>query len=201
MNVIAALFFTGALSSVGPCITPRYLALAAIGVPGDIRARLRHFGAFALGTLTVYLATAFAGATVARLMSASWFIDVAAALALIGFGIGTLLRSGVHECRPQPSALRGNGSSFFLGCFSSLVVSPCCTPILLGLGSITSGVTTPLNLLLMVAAFTAGHLAPAAMIFAGCARLVHRFERYAQAMRTVNAGILIALGGYYGMLA
>ncbi len=190
----------GVATSIGPCVAPRYAAVAAIASSGD-RARLGRLLAFVAGTLTVYMAVATVGSVVIRLAQATSVIYYLLALALIVGGIVQLVRDHDHGSSAQPRHVPSFGAAFLLGAATSSTVSPCCTPILLGLGALsatTSGISTVAGL---VVAFTVGHIAPVLVLFGAAGLLKSLLSNHGGAVATVAAAVTIALGCYYAVLA
>lgn len=192
-------FAAGASTSIGPCVAPRYLALAALAQGRGLRGRSLLLAAFCAGTLLGYGAVAAAGSMLAFVTAHSRWLYVLLAVALFAGAIGSLVKADRQGCT-HPGANPSLGGAFLLGVSTSLVVSPCCTPALLAFGvAFVAGPSA--TVCALVACFTVGHLAPTGLLLAGAAIPPSLTLRYRPAVATVNAGLLCALGAYYGMLA
>jgi cytochrome c biogenesis protein CcdA len=189
----------GAATSIGPCVAPRYLALAAlIGT----RRPFVPVAAFMLG-LVIATVTLGAGASIAAvLVTHVATIDAVMAVLLIGLGIATIVREPrcTHATALRP--VRASGA-FALGAASALVVSPCCTPLIVGFAGLGAFDRDPLVACAYVAAFAFGHALPLA--FAGIASTpfaaAGRVLAATAAPAVVSGSLTIALGAYYGLLA
>jgi len=190
----------GLATSVGPCVAPRYLALAAL-IGG--RRSLVPAVAFAGGVVVVTVAIGAGTGLVAGLVANRTALDLILAGGLIAFGLATLVREP-HACGApaHPGGARASGA-FTLGGASALVVSPCCTPVLVAVAGLGAAARDPLFGLAVVAAFAAGHALP--LLAAGLAgswfgTALHRLTATA-APAVVSGSLTIALGAYYGLLA
>lgn len=195
-------FLAGAATSFGPCIAPRYIAIAAL-LERDPH-RMRTIGAFVAGLLLAYACLGFGAGVVATVSAHAGAVYVLLAAGLAGFGVLKIVRPGhtcAHDDPPRaPARLSG---VFALGAGSAFVVSPCCTPIVaaaVGLGAFDRD---PAAGALAVTAFALGHALP--LFFAGTiGSLVGGTFGGAglrSASATVSGSLMIALGGYYGLLA
>jgi cytochrome c-type biogenesis protein len=92
---------------------------------------------------------------------------------------------------------------FSLGAASALVVSPCCTPVVAAVIGMTAGSADPAARAMLLGAFTLGHAAPlflAGALGALCDRPLRAWNA-SPAPAVVSGALMLALGGYYGMLA
>jgi cytochrome c biogenesis protein CcdA len=195
---IPALFGAGAVTSIGPCVAPRYVALTALaqrsGRPWQTAA------IFALGVVGAYVALGTASGLLSAVRGWSSAIDVALAGALAAGGCMTLLRDDagghMHHARATASA----GGTCLVGACSALVASPCCTPLVAAIGMLSMFDGRPLETALLVAAFAGGHALPlvAAVVLGRCptARIGS-----GAASRAIAGTLMIALGTFYGLLA
>lgn len=190
---IAFAAVAGAASSIGPCVAPRYLAVAAFA-RGSLGVRTAVLTCFAAGIVCGYAALAAAGGAVAAITRHSPMLYALLAVALTATGVASLVR--VDRCCTPSVKPRSLGGITLLGMSSALVVSPCCTPALLAFAALFgSGSTT--DAALCGAAFAAGHLAPLLLLL-----FPVRLPRlHPSAGGTVSAGVTLALGAYYGLLA
>jgi cytochrome c biogenesis protein CcdA len=89
-----SVFTAGLLTSVGPCIAPRYVAIAAIA--GHDRRPIVPTLAFVGGLIGAFLALGFAGGAFGALWPQSNTIDIVLAVALIAGGCHALVRAEPH---------------------------------------------------------------------------------------------------------
>jgi thioredoxin:protein disulfide reductase len=200
-------FVAGAVTSVGPCAAPRYVALAAL--VNASRRPARVIAAFVAGLVGAYVALGVAAGALGTLWTVSRFVYAAVAVALAAAGLVTLLRGGggchAHDGdRPHHTGARASlGGTFLLGASSAFVVSPCCTPIVAGIAGLTtaSGHTTAGVALL--AAFACGHALPIVSAGALGTRVARALRHVAasQASAVVAGTLMLALAAYYGVLA
>jgi cytochrome c-type biogenesis protein len=195
-------FIAGAVSSLGPCASPRLVALAALVV----RSRHPHrVGAVFIGsTIATYACFGLVGTAVADLVGCASWIYVGVALAALAAGTATLIGAAWHHHAHVPQAPRRSALSaaFLAGVGFALMVSPCCTPILgviIAASSLRGNVPLGIGLL---AVFGLGHAAPLLVVLAGGrAAVVHLWSsRWAQGMQVGAGTCMLALGAYYALL-
>ena len=197
-------FSAGLLSSVGPCVAPRYLGLAALIGVGSRRTRLRLGAAFVVGVIGGFVALGTGGLLLATALANSRLIYALLSVSLIGmslWGLCSAERSGSCCDGARPS--RSLGGALLLGAASTLVISPCCAPLLLAFGGVGAFVRDPAARALLLAAFACGHAAPLAL--AACASSITQRILGSALVRTtlptISCGLAFALGAYYGLLA
>jgi len=207
---LASVFAAGVVTSVGPCVAPRYLAVAAIA--GRHRHPLVPTLAYVGGLIGALTAVGFAGGLLGRLGAASQTLDIVLAAALIVGGVHALVRAEPHahehdaagEAAAAPTESRRSiGAVFLLGAASALVVSPCCTPVVATIAAMTTSTGEPLFGALLLALFGAGHALPlllAGQVGAALTRWMP-LRSHAQAPAIVSAVLMLALGGYYALIA
>lgn len=206
---LALVFGGGIVTSVGPCVAPRYLAVAAI--VGRDRNPLVPTLAYVSGLIGALMTVGFAGGLLGTLGSSSAAIDAVLAVALVAGGCCALVRAEPHDhhdgaCR-RPATTAGRrrsiGAIFLLGAASALVVSPCCTPVIATIAATTTAAGEPLRGAALLALFGAGHAVPllftsqVGSIAARCTP--HRLGTQAPAI--VSAVLMLALGLYYAVIA
>ncbi len=189
----------GAASSIGPCVAPRYLALAALIGEGR---PLVPVAAFTGGIVIVTVAIGAGAGVVAMLVAHVAAIDALVAIALIAFGIATVVREP-HACHAERAPARRASGAFALGAASAFVISPCCTPLIVAFAGLGAFDRDPLFAAAYLAAFALGHAAPLL-----CAGIVgHALATPLRALAAtaapavVSGALTIALGCYYGLLA
>jgi cytochrome c biogenesis protein CcdA len=195
-------FAAGLATSVGPCVAPRYVAVAALA--NAARRPWRVVAGFVAGLVGAYVALGLAAGALGRLWSTSSAIYLGLAAALAAGGLVTLLRdSHAHapaQARRVPVSL---GGTLLLGASSALVVSPCCTPALAGIAGLTTLSGRTGEGLALLVAFALGHALPllgAAALGARAAALLERVSA-SGAPAVVAASLMLALAAYYGVLA
>lgn len=195
----AAALSAGLASSVGPCAAPRYLMLASYATSGRGSQVWLRSGALSMGILAAYSLFVFAGSLAAQLAAGSRIVYWILGGFLFLGAVRMLIGDAAHErCRidlARPSA------AFLFGATSSIVMAPCCAPVLLAIGGLAAGGRSLASIGMLAGAFAIGHLAPVALALPlgiYVKRVVHRF---ASAVETVNAGVMMALALYYMVLA
>lgn len=196
-------FASGVVSSIGPCMAPRFLAVAGLAAG---KPRVKAFAlvlSFITGLVLVYAAF---GAISALFRDAARFSTwtyglVAAALAVSG--IITLWRDDDCGCRPEYFAAAGPSAAFLLGASFALVVSPCCAPLVVGILAYTSSSGDALYSCLVLACFALGHALPILAAAFGVHGAANVFQRYAirAGATVVSASLMLGLAGYYAVLA
>lgn len=196
----------GAVTSLGPCVAPRYVVLAAL--LGD-RRRTLTIAAFVAGMLAAYVVLGFGAGLLGALAAHASALYCLLAVVLGASGLATLLRpSGCdHEhhrysggAGPQPRRL---SAVFSLGAGSALVVSPCCTPVVAAVIGLTAADASPLSRAALLGAFALGHALPLFAAGSLGALFTRPFRAWnaSPAPAVVSGSLMLALGGYYGLLA
>ena len=199
---IPLVMLAGAVTSFGPCVAPRYVAVAALL---GKRRRMLTIATFVGGILVAYAVLGFGAGMLSVLTGHASVLYLGLATILAVSGARTLLqtsdRAHCHEpARFQPRRLSG---TFSLGAASALVVSPCCTPIVAAVLGMTAVDANPLSRVALLTAFALGHAAP--LFAAGSVGTL--FARRMQiwnaspAPAIVSGTLMLALAGYYGLLA
>ena len=198
------LFAAGVFSSIGPCAAPRILALSALILRSNRPVQTTL--AFILGTLGVYAAFGFfAGGIMARLSAASSSLYFTLALTAIGGGIVTVASAHWHECAAERPARKDTGSigiAFASGAGFSLMVSPCCTPVLGVVLAIYTFRANAVALAAMLIVFGIGHAATVLLsCLAGRPLLAWLSRsRFAQGGQVVAGTLMLTMGAYYALL-
>ena len=200
-------FAAGAVTSIGPCAAPRYVALAALA--NATRRPARIVTAFVAGIVGAYIVLGVAAGTLGALWSASRLAYAALAVVLAVAGGVTLLRAGnashVHEDDAGHNAgtQASLGGTFLLGASSAFVVSPCCTPIVAGIAGLTTASGHTGEGVALLAAFACGHALPVVSAGALGARIARAMRRVtaSHAPAVVAGTLMLALAAYYGVLA
>jgi cytochrome c-type biogenesis protein len=209
---VGTIFIAGALTSAGPCIAPRYVALAAIA--GGYRHPIVPTLVFVAGLLGAFMALGFGAGLLGAMWSFSPLLYALLAAGLVAGGCITLARAaaqpaGHAECSaacPESRTAAGQrslGGVFLLGMASTLVVSPCCTPVIASVIGASTAIGKPVFGMILLASFALGHMLP--LFFAGSVSsifaLALRWRLPEQAPRIVSGSLMLALGAYYAVLA
>lgn len=196
-------FVAGTISSAGPCAAPRLIAITSIAggeaKPRGLHARLL---AYACGLMAVYAAFGASASLFVRSIDLSEIIYAVIAAALGVSGIAMLWREhGAHQhgAAPAPS----NAGAFLLGASSAFVFSPCCTPLMLAIVAFSSSAGKPLFAAAALAAFALGHASPALALGTAAANVAKRAVAvgHSECVRIVGGALLLAMAGYYAVLA
>lgn len=198
----AGAFTAGILTSAGPCAAPRFAATVSLTGGKTAAEACKLAAAFCCGLLLAY--ASFAGA--------SWILQgalqnseivyavIAGALAIGGFV--PLVRS---RCAHLPRRQQGPGASgaFVLGASMALVVSPCCAPVLLALSAYAAQFGNAGHGALLVVCYAAGHALPLIALGFAAHKVASVFTALANARATilVTSAVMLALAGYYAVLA
>jgi len=195
---LAWAFVAGLASSIGPCVAPRYLILAAYAV--DRKERERGI-VFVAGCLAGYLAYAFAGALIGLLRLGTHVIYAALALALVFCGGRALVTVQHHTCDVKRPSKLSFGPIFLAGLVSSLIFSPCCTPIAIAFGLQAAQVGGAMATELLLA-FGLGHTMPIALAaIAVSSKVFRRLSLPRDVCATVSGSLILIVGGLYAVLA
>lgn len=199
----ALAFAAGAVTSLGPCVAPRFVAIAALGTSPGV-ARWKAIGMFSAGLCLSYVALGVAGGALMRVVAISVEMYALLALALLVLGLRALWRRpSQHHCTPIEQKSRSSGSVFLLGTSFALVTSPCCTPVVVVLGALAAARSSSAFGALLIGAFALGHALPLAVAGFGWNWIGSRLDTsvLGPAAETVSGALMLALAGYYGALA
>lgn len=197
-------FVAGAVTSIGPCVAPRFIAVAGMAA-GKTRARaLVLAAAFVAGLTATYAAFGAISSLLARATSFSTYTYVLVAIALALSGLVTLWR-GESRCDHvhEPRATQSGSAAFLLGASFALVVSPCCTPLIAGILAYTSQSGSPLYGSAMLACFALGHALPVLAVASGITGVSAVLGRFSvrQAASVISATLMLGLAAFYAVLA
>ncbi len=200
MIALPLAFGAGIATSFGPCIAPRYLALAALI---GSRRPLLPIVTFAAGVVLGTIVLGGGAAAIALVVAHTSAIDAIVSVALIVGGSATLLREP-DTCRHDTHHAHTHISgAFALGMASTLVISPCCGPLVAAVAAAGAADGDPRTTAATLAAFALGHVAPIVpigLLGTAFARPLARLGATA-APAVVSGTLTIALGCYYGVLA
>ncbi len=193
----------GAATSVGPCVAPRALAVAALAHRAARPAPV--IAAFIAGVLGAYAAVAAGAGAVASLLGASHAAYALLAAALAVAGTITLARANGTQCDARAhhaSRRSGLGGVALLGASSALVVSPCCAPAVAAIAGLTAA-SGRADGVALAAAFAFGHALPLVAAGMAGARVASGLRTIAahQAPAIVSGTLMLALAAFYGAVA
>ncbi|MEO6835920.1 MAG: cytochrome c biogenesis protein CcdA [Candidatus Tumulicola sp.] len=203
----AVAFGAGLASSFGPCIAPRFVAVASLTTGESGLKRWTRIGSFVLGLCAGYvLLGTLAGAT-GYVSAYSGYVYALLGAGLIASGLVSIVRTPrANACAVHAfgGSKAPHGAIFVAGLGFVAVGSPCCGPIaaaLAGAGVAGGGSVTRSAALL--AAFALGHATPLVAAAFGSMRIANGFRARVPggALSTVGGALMMALGGYYALLA
>ena len=195
-------YAVGVMSSTGPCAAPRVLAFSSFMLRSQKPKRTA--AAFLAGTLGMYGALGYVGGLVANLVGiSSWVYGVIALAAILG-GLWTVI--GASWCEhdaPQPTkAGDAIGAAFLTGAGFSLVVSPCCAPLIGVVVAYAGSMGGSWSAALLLVSFGIGHASPVftAMMFGKKLTSFLTTSRFSQGATVVGGAAMVVLGAYYALL-
>ncbi|HET9097710.1 MAG TPA: cytochrome c biogenesis protein CcdA [Candidatus Baltobacteraceae bacterium] len=197
-------FLAGAASSVGPCVAPRFIAVAGL-TAGKSRAQaIVQMFAFVTGLTAAYASFGAVASLLGRATQFSTWTYAALALALALGGLLTLWR-GQEDCSHAHARANtaGAGGALLLGASFALVVSPCCTPLVIGILTYTSAAGNAAYGSALLACFALGHALPVMGVALGTGGVMGVLQRYGvrRAAGVVSATLMLGLAAYYAVLA
>ena len=198
----ALAFAAGAAASIGPCVAPRFIAIAALTVNGTILENATVAASFVAGLVAAYMLFAVGGSFMWRAFQHSSEIYAVGAALMAAAGLLSLTKSAAKCAHPQPRRRRPAGSIFLLGASSAMMLSPCCTPVVLA--ALAYVATTGLWFSCVVlACFALGHALPVSLmaIGSGAMRTILASRALQNATRMIGGSLMLALAGYYAVLA
>lgn len=201
-SAIAFGFAAGAVTSFGPCVAPRLIAVASLTAKRSFFESSAIGVTYIAGLCTAYAAWAVAASLLWKAFAFSMVTYLLLAAGLFGAGVWTLLRPGSCTQHAHNLPRRHLAAVFLLGASMALTLSPCCTPLILG--AATYGATTGMVWAVFVlVAFALGHAVPivATMLCGNTFARVLVTVNARDAARTVSASLLMGIGAYYAVLA
>lgn len=200
----ALVFLAGAASSFGPCVASRFVAVTGMAAGRPRRATVALVCFFVTGLIGCYAAFGAVGTLLARAVHLSSYSYGVLAVALAVSGAVKLLRGkNVCDGRHDDAVTGSAGGALLLGAWFAFVVSPCCTPLIVGIVGYTSSAGDPLYGSALLACFGLGHALPLFPVAIGASSISRALSGHAvrQAAAVVSATLMIALGAYYAVLA
>ena len=194
----ALAFAAGAVSSLGPCALPR--CLAAAGMAQDsLRTSAARFVLLQAGLTAGYCCLGLGSSFVAALVRHSSLFYLVLAGFLCISGIRALV-GNAPRCEHTGTRSLSAGGIFLMGASFAFIVSPCCTPIVLAVGTLSA---SPVYAAGIMAAFAAGHGITMLAALAGIQTMKRRLfgGSLISAAPAFSGTLLLALGAYYAVLA
>lgn len=199
----AIAFAAGALGSLGPCVAPRMLAIAALTVDKPPNRGAGVVAVFAAGIIAAYSALALGGTLLWQALRYSAYAYAVVATIMAAAGIAALVRK--PGCGRAPDALPAGSMSsvFLLGATSVATFSPCCTPLIAAAVVYAQGTGLTLAWLTLVG-FALGHMVP--LVFAAAGSRAAKLTAFSTSDAQIAAGVVsgaLLLGGasFYYVLA
>ncbi|GAC1388857.1 MAG: hypothetical protein NVSMB31_03760 [Vulcanimicrobiaceae bacterium] len=204
-GALALVFAAGVVSSIGPCAAPRLIA--AVGLVTSKRGLQiwATLGSFLCGLVLAYASFGIFATLLGRITLLSGAIYCTVGLVLAASGIVTLARPQKQSCGNDHgrSPERSLGAVFLLGASFALVISPCCTPIVVAILAYCTQVHSVGYGASLLALFALGHAVPIFVVAFGTAGLtrIALACNLDEAFRIVGGTLMLALSGYYLCLA
>lgn len=202
----ALAFVAGLVTAAGPCLGTRLASVTALTAGLEGARRVAAAGTFVSGIVASYVLIGSSSALWWRIAHGASWTYAALAVGLGVCGIRALVQVGaqrscaVRACAPRMASL---GSAFLSGASFALVASPCCTPILATIAGVAAKAPSPFFGMGVAGAFALGHTAPVFPALFGSGRLYAGLRRHSlqRPASIVAGGVVLALGGYYALLA
>jgi cytochrome c biogenesis protein CcdA len=195
-------FVAGAASSIGPCVAPRFIAVAGLASKGDgSRARVAVC-CFIAGLTATNVSFGVIASLLARAAQLSAYLYAAIAMALVAAGAASLWSDNDKTCNHRVAAST-SGAGFLLGSSSALLLSPCCTPLVVGIVAYTSAMGSVLYGSMLLACFSIGHALPLLAVGFGASRFASIWQACGvrKATEVLSGSMMLAVGAYYAVLA
>lgn len=199
---IATAFGAGVVSSFGPCVAPRFLAITSFMAGKKGTRRWVHAGIFIFGLCSSYVLLSSAVGTIVRSSAYSSLVYSLLGTGLTVAGIATVVRTQRCSLRCVPAGRVSYGAPFMVGTLLATVASPCCGPLAAAVAGAGLAGQPAAWSYAVPAAFALGHATPlsvAALGWTGIETLLVRLPK--AATQTVFGALTIALGSYYALLA
>lgn len=200
LYAVPAAVLAGLISSAGPCLATRCIALTALCSDKPHRTVAINTACFVSGVVLAYVLFGSVAAIVAKLLAFSSLTYAILALFLAVSGI-RMLWHDASCCAPR-SSRPAAGGAVLSGMAISLVPCASCTPIVLSLLSLTGATGSVSFTCALLASFAVGHCVPLCMsVLAtrGCRSLFRR-RGNARAAGVIAGSITLAMSGYYAIL-
>lgn len=204
VTAVPLVFLAGAATSIGPCVAPRFIAVAGMAAGKTRGQTLSLAAAFIAGLTVTYAAFGAVSSLLIRAAQLSTLTYIAIAVLLGVGGLLTLWREQRQCSHAQPHRRdAGVGASFLLGASFALVVSPCCTPLVVGILAYSAAAGSTVYASALLACFALGHALPIIAVAFGVQRVGDVLGRHSvrQAASVISGTLMLGLAGYYAILA
>jgi cytochrome c biogenesis protein CcdA len=197
-------FLVGVVTSTGPCLGSKIACVVGMTIETSWRQRIAIRISFACGLACAFALIVLSASAFFSINAASTWMYIALSATLSWQGIRAIAFARSHDCRALPG-LRAIPPSLcralIAGATYAFVSSPCCTPVLASVAG-TAASLRPTYAAAIAAAFGLGHATP---VLAGSSLAGRAWESLAgsarDALTVVGGGTMLALGGYYALLA
>ena len=198
----------GMLTGFNPCTYPTIpVLIGLLGADGEPRTRWRPLAlaaTFVAGLGLTYALLGAALSTVGRSLGLSqtvWQYAVATVCLVFGLGWAGVLQLNFRTIMPAESYRPKAGSfvgALALGLLFGLVASPCATPILAVILSVSAAQGTPLFGAVLLFAYAVGHGLPLLLIgaCAGFATRLHAAGETMERIQRISGWLMVAVAGY-----
>ncbi|HKU66890.1 MAG TPA: cytochrome c biogenesis protein CcdA [Candidatus Baltobacteraceae bacterium] len=196
-------FAAGVVSSIGPCVAPRFIAVAGLTSGTPRKTAIVLIAAFVVGLTLTYAAFGAVSSLIMRAAQFSAYTYWLVAAALAAGGFVTLWRGESACMHRHGRADASAGAALLLGSSFALVVSPCCTPLVVGILAYASAAANAAYASMLLACFALGHAVPVIAVAFGVNKASRFLQRYSvrQAAGVVSGALMLGLSMYYAVLA
>ena len=195
-------FTAGVLTAAGPCVAPRFAAVAGLTSGKTPAEAMKLAAAFSGGLVLGYASFAATAWIFQSALQYSHLLYAGIACAFAASALEPFVRRTCRDrCSTRPAA--SAGAALLLGVSLALVVSPCCTPVIFALTAYAAANGTVAHAALLLGCYAAGHALPLLGLAGAAQKCAAAFTALATARATalVTSGVMLALAGYYGVLA
>jgi cytochrome c-type biogenesis protein len=197
---VPAVTVVGVVAGVSPCAAPRSAVLAAVARSVSNGRFIFLSTAFTAGLAACYAALGLLGSRFAAMLNSPYVYGVLA-VCLIATGVRSIVLTTSGKRCVRHAAVPA-GAAFAFGSFCAATASPCCTPLILPLLAYAAQSGRPALAAALLGGFAFGHAIPTIVTALIASRSNGRgLGPFASITSTVGGAVMIALGGYYGLLA
>ena len=196
-------FAAGVVTSIGPCMAPRLIAISSLSARGHGTKAYAAAGAFVAGLVVAYASFGLFASMLGEVSALSRWIYLCIAAGLAAGGVTTLMRQRSCAHSASDSTIVAPGAAFLLGGSFAFVISPCCTPLVVAILAYCTQMHNAAYGAGLLAVFALGHAVPVVALAGGTSVVVSALRRFNldEAMRVVGGSLMLALCGYYLCLA
>lgn len=200
-------FLVGIVTSAGPCLGPRLASLIGLAAGAHGVRRALIVGSFIGGLAASYAVIACSATLFLRMTGSSTWIYGGLAALLACYGVRALVfGERDHPCghaAARSKATRSCGSALLAGASYAFVASPCCTPIVASIAGIAGMNASRWFGLAVALTFALGHATPLLLASLGATQVSKLVSRrsWQVPISVINGSLMLALGGYYALVA